>query len=75
MKYILWPFMAILITICILGHGTLRMILITLWHFRLPTIREAYTFDGRYAFEDWSWKVFLRSLFDYNFAQKDDDEL
>ena len=74
MKYILWPFMATLLAICILIQGVLRMILITLWHFRIPSIREAYTIDGKYAFEDWSWKIFLRSIFDYDFAQKDDDE-
>ena len=74
MKYILWPLLAISLTIFLLAYGALRMIVLSLWHFRIPTIREAFTFDGEYAFKDWSWKIFFRSIFDYDFAQKDDDE-
>ena len=74
MKYILWPLLATLLAISLMTYGTFRMIATSLWHFRIPSIREAYTFDGEYAFKDWSWKIFLRSIFDYDFAQKDDDE-
>ena len=74
MKYILWPFLAIIIVLAHLIAGTIKFVLISTWHFRLPTIREAFTFYGIYAFGDWSWKDFFRSIFDYDFIYKNDDE-
>ena len=74
MKYILWPFMVIIIVLSLLIAGTIKLILIPIWHFRLPTIREAFTFEGEYAFDDWSWKDLLRSIFYYDFVHKNDDE-
>lgn len=73
MKYILWPFFAIIIVLAHLIAGTIKFVLIPIWHFRLPTIREAFTFNGEYAFDDWSWKKLFRSIFDYDFTQKCDD--
>ena len=36
-----------------------------IWHFRIPTIKEVYTEDGEYLFEDWSWKEFFRDILIY----------
>lgn len=74
MKYILWPFLAIIIVLAHLIAGTIKFILIPTCHFRLPTIREAFTFYGTYAFDDWSWKDFFRSIFYYDFTYKKDYE-
>lgn len=65
MKYILWPLVAIPITIALLFTGILRLILVPLWHFRTISIKEAYTLHGEYLFEDFSWKEFARSIFVY----------
>lgn len=63
MKYILWPIASILIVSALLTHGTLRLVFIPFWHFRWTSIREAYTIDGNYLFEGFTWKGFLQEIF------------
>ena len=62
MKYILWPIFATLVVLIMLFAGIMRLIFIPLWHFRLISIKEAYTLDGGYLFDNWSWKEFFREL-------------
>ena len=62
MKYIFLPLFVIVAMICLFIHGTARALWIMIWHFRIPTIREAYTIDGDYLFEDWNWKQLLNTL-------------
>lgn len=73
MKYLLWPLCAIVIVVFFLCIGTARFILLTLWHFRKVTVREAYTLDGDYLFEDWSWKGLVEEILICPW-DKDDDE-
>ena len=63
MKYIIWPIIATLVVLAMLFAGTMRLIFIPLWNFRLTSIKEAYTIDGEYLFERWSWKDLFRQLF------------
>lgn len=74
MKYILWPPVAILITIAVLLAGTLRLILIPLWHFRTIPIKEAYTINGVNLFEDFSWKAFAKDIFVCPSGDEDDED-
>lgn len=62
MKYLLWPPFAIVMVVFALCFGAARFILLTLWHFRKITAREAYTLDGTYLFEDWSWERLFKEI-------------
>lgn len=72
MKYIIWPIVAIFCAMSLVAVGTARLFLLSLWNLRIPSLREAYTIDGEYLFEDWSWSSFLKDIFLY--PQKQDDE-
>ena len=74
MKYLLWPPMAIILVVILLSVGTARYILITLWHFREVTVREAYTIDGNYLFENWSWKGFAKEILVCPWGNERDEE-
>ena len=74
MKYILWPLFAIPTTIIILTICTLKLILVLLWHVRIITIKEAYTFNGVYLFEDFSWKAFAEDIFVCPSGDEDDED-
>lgn len=60
MKYIIHPFIVLLIVIAFLIAGLGRMVIGLLWNFRIPSLRKAYTFDNKYFFENWSWKEFFK---------------
>lgn len=68
MKYILWPPFAILICIIILIRGVVRMLWSLVWHFRVMTVREAYSNDeGEFFFGVWgSCKEFFKDLLIYS---------
>ena len=70
MKYILWPIYAITIMLSTFIIGAIRFALIPAWHFRMPTLREAFTFHDEYLFDNWSWKTLFRIIFDYDYAQR-----
>lgn len=60
MKYIVHPFIVLLLVIAFLIAGLVRMGVWLLWNFRIPSFRKAYTFDGEYCFDNWSWKKFFK---------------
>ena len=63
MKYILWPPYAILACIFILTSRVFLMLWTLVWHFRVMSLREAFTNDeGDCFFDDWSWKEFFEIL-------------
>lgn len=70
MKYILWPIVAIITVITILTIRTIYGVLLTMWHFHIPTAREVYTIDDHYLFKNWNWKHFLREIIDYDYCMK-----
>ena len=74
MKYILWPPFAIFIVIYLFIQGIVQALWIMIWHFRIPTIKELYTKDGEYLFEDWSWKEFFRDILIYKPIKDEDEE-
>jgi hypothetical protein len=45
-----------------------------IWHFRIPTIREVYTEDWEYLFEDWSWTEFFRVILIYKPEENEEEE-
>lgn len=73
MKYILWPIVAIIMVITILTTRTIYGVLLTMWHFHIPTAREVYTIDNHYLFEDWDWKQFLREMIDYDYYKESEE--
>ena len=70
MKYILWPIYTTIMVLSMFVIGAIRFALIPTWHFRMPTLREAFTFHDDYLFDDWSWKFLFRIIFDYDYAQR-----
>lgn len=74
MKYILWPPFAVFIVIYRLTQGVILALWIMIWHFRIPTIKEVYTEDGEYLFEDWNWKEFFRDILIYKPIKDEDEE-
>ena len=74
MKYILWPPFATLLVLAMLAAGTLRFVFIPTWHFRMPTIREAFTFHGEYIFENYSWKELLKDILIYKPYEEQEEE-
>lgn len=73
MKYLLWPPFAVFIVIYRLTQGIVQALWIMIWHFRIPTIREVYTEDGEYLFEDWSWKEFFRDILIYKPEENEEE--
>ena len=65
MKYIISPFIFLLIIILLIITGILRMIWILIWSFRKPTIRESFTFHDEYLFENWNWKELVKEMFSF----------
>lgn len=70
MKYILWPILAIIMEFGTLTYFLIRGILRSIWHFRILTVREIFTEDDEYIFEDWDWKIYLKMIFDYDYHQR-----
>lgn len=75
MKYILWPPVAIVMIVFLLCVGAARFVLLTLWHFRKITVREAYTLDGDYLFEDFSWKGLAKEILVCPWGKEGEEDL
>lgn len=73
MKYLFWPPFAVLLVVFLLIQGIAQALWIMIWHFRIPTIKEVYSEDGEYLFEDWSWKEIIRDILIYP-SKKDEEE-
>ena len=69
MKYIVWPFFAIFVMACFLLRGIVMYVFTLVWNFRLPSVREAYSIDGEFLFEDYSWKTMLMEILVYNYKK------
>ena len=48
------------------------MIWILIWNFRKPTIRESFTFDDEYIFENWNWKELVNEMFSFDRIEEDE---
>ena len=72
MKYIIYPFIYLLIIFFFIIAGILRMIWILIWNFRKPTIRESFTFDDEYIFENWNWKELVNEMFSFDRIEEDE---
>ena len=72
MKYIIFPFIYLLIISLFIIAGILRMIWILIWNFRKPTIRESFTLDDEYLFENWSWKELVKEMFSFDRIEEDE---
>ena len=74
MKYIIWPIFVVTMLLILSAVGTLKLIMIPIWNFRLTSVKEAYTFDGNYLFEDCTWKEFFKCLITPQFGHHEEDD-
>ena len=74
MKYIIWPVIVVLMLLMLSVAGTLRLIMIPIWNFRLISVKEAYTFNGEHLFENWNWKEFFECLITPQFGCNEEDD-
>ena len=73
MKYLLWPPFAVLLFIFVLIYGMVKMLWSLVWHFRVMPIREAYADDdGKYLFDNWSWKQFFKETLVCPFGKEEE---
>ena len=74
MIYIFWPLFAVFIVIFRLVQGFVHALWIIIWYFRIPTVREVYTVDGEYLFEDCDWKQFFKDMLIYRPINEEEEQ-